>query len=61
MCDKCEQMEASNARLREVLLEGLDLIASHGLLVRQIPGDPPGRAGRWVSAAQAAVGPKAVP
>lgn len=57
MCDKCEELEASNASLRAVLLEGLDLIASHGLLVRQIPGDPPGRASRWVSTARAALEP----
>ena len=55
MCDKCEELQASNARLRAALQEGLDLVASQGLLVRQIPGDPPGRASRWVSVARAAL------
>lgn len=59
MCDKCEELEASNASLRAALQEGLDLVASHGLLVRQIPGDPPGRASRWVSTARAALNPNA--
>lgn len=57
MCDKCEELEASNASLRAALQEALDLVASHGLLVRQIPGDPPGRASRWLSIARAALDP----
>ena len=60
MCDKCEELQASNARLRAALQEGLDLVASQGLLVRQIPGDP-GRVGRWVSAARAALDLDAAP
>jgi hypothetical protein len=59
MCEKCEELQAFNERLRAALQEGLDLVASHGLLVRQIPGDPPGRASRWVSTAQAALDPDA--
>jgi len=61
MCDKCEELQASNARLWAALQEGLDLVASHGLLVRQIPGDPPGRAIRWISTARAALDPDAAP
>jgi hypothetical protein len=61
MCDKCEELQASNARLRAALQEGVDLVASHGLLVRQIPGDPPGRASRWISEARAALDPDAAP
>ncbi len=61
MCDKCDELEASNASLRAVLREALDLVSSHGLLVRQIPGDPPGRASRWVATALAALDPNAAP